>query len=245
MKPTALLVSRDRAALLQLQTTLDGIDVKWQVCYSPEEAIDAVVHQEYSLLVLDFELPKVRQVARMAHLAAPGQRLLVGAMVTGATPLSTALESDLHFVLHKPLDPEEVEPCLHAYKRSMRAERRRVVRPEMKSLVQLELDGRPVPALARDVSEHGVALQAVEPLTRSHDVGVRFLLPGTQHKVEAICEVIWSEADGRAGLFFNELTPQSRRYLRQWLAERRPNPENAVRVLLPPLQRWFTHTAVH
>jgi len=243
MKPTALLVSRDRAALLQLQATLDGIDVRWQVCYSPEEAIDAVVHQDYSLLVLDFELPKVRQVARMARVAAPGQRLLVGAMITGATPLSTALQADLHFVLHKPLDPEEVEPCLHAYKRSMRAERRHVPRPEMKSLVQLEMNGRTLPALAHDVSEHGVALQAVEALPRAQDVGVRFLLPGTPHTVEARCEIIWSEQDGRAGLFFSDLAPQSRKYLRLWLAERRPNPQNAVRVLLPPLQRWFPKAA--
>jgi DNA-binding response OmpR family regulator len=245
MKPTALLVSRDRTALLQLQTTLDGIGVRWQVCYSPEEAIDAVVHQDYSLLVMDFELPNVRQVARMARVAAPGRRLLVGAMITGATPLSTALEAGLQFLLHKPLDPEEVEPCLHAYKRSMRAERRSVARPAMKSLVQLEMGGRTLPALAHDVSEHGVALQAVEPLKHMHDVGVRFLLPGTQHMVEAKCEVIWSEQDGRAGLFFSSLTPQSRKHLRLWLAERRPNPENAVRVLLPPLQRWFTNTASH
>jgi hypothetical protein len=46
-------------------------------------------------------------------------------------------------------------------------------------------------------------------------------------------------------LFFSDLTPQSRKYLRQWLAAHRSNPENAVRVLLPPLQRWFTHTAAH
>lgn len=243
MKPTALLVSRDPAALSQLQTTLDGIAVRWQVCYSPEEALDAVVHEDYSLLVVDFDLPNAPQVARMARVAAPNQKLLAGALVSGATPLSSALQAGLHFVLHKPLDPEEVEPCLHAYKRSMRSERRHAARPEMKALVQLELGNKTLPALARDVSEHGVALQAVEPLQRMHDVGVRFLLPGTQHKVEARCEVIWSEQDGRAGLFFSSLTPQSRKHLRLWLAERRPNSENAVRVLLPPLQRWFTKAA--
>jgi hypothetical protein len=125
----------------------------------------------------------------------------------------------------------------------MRPERRNAMRPEMKTLVQLQIEGRSLPALARDVSEHGLALQAVEPLTNRHDIGVRFLLPGTQHKVEARCEVIWSEADGRAGLFFSQLTPPSQKHLRLWLNQHRPNPQNAVRVLLPPLQRWFSKAA--
>jgi len=74
-------------------------------------------------------------------------------------------------------------------------------------------------------------------------VGLRFILPGTHHKVEARCEVIWAEPDGRAGMFFSELTPQSRKYLKAWLAQYGPNPENAVRVLLPPLQRWVAKAA--
>ncbi|HEX8818142.1 MAG TPA: PilZ domain-containing protein [Terriglobales bacterium] len=243
MKPTALLISRDLEALFQLQSTLDGLEVGWQVCYSPEEALDAVVHTDFSLLVVDFELPHASQVARMARVAAPHRKVVAGAVVSGQTPMTTALQADLQFVLHKPLDPEEVEPCLHAYKRSMRSERRTTARPEMRALVQLQLEGRDLPALARDVSEHGIALQAVEPLPRTRDVLVRFLLPGTKHKVESLCEVIWSEQDGRAGLFFSSLTPQSRKHLRQWLAQHHSNPKNAVRVLLPPLQRWFTHSA--
>jgi DNA-binding response OmpR family regulator len=243
MKPTALLVSRDLEALFQLQSALDGLDVKWQVCYSPEEALDAVVHTEFSLLVVDYELPHAPQVARMARVAAPRRKVVAGAMVSGFTPMTTALQNGLQFVLHKPLDSEEVEPCLHAYKRSMRSDRRNSPRPEMRALVQLSLDGRNLPALALDVSEHGIALHAVEALPRSRDVAVRFLLPGTQHKVESICEVIWSESDGRAGLFFSSLTPQSRKHLRHWLAQQQPNQKNAVRVLLPPLQRWFSHAA--
>jgi CheY-like chemotaxis protein len=243
MKPTALLVSRDLEALFQLQSTLDGLDVEWQVRYSPEEALDAVVKTDFSLLVVDYELPQAPQVARMARVAAPQRKVVAGAMVSGLTPMTTALQSGLQFVLHKPLDAEEVEPCLHAYKRLMRGDRRNAARPEMRALVQLSVEGRNLPALARDVSEHGIALHAVEPLPRSRNVGVRFLLPGTQHKVESLCEVIWSEADGRAGLFFSSLTPQSRKHLKQWLAQHQPNPKNGVRVLLPPLQRWFSHAA--
>ena len=110
----------------------------------------------------------------------------------------------------------------------------------METLVHLEFDGRRVPALSRDVSEHGLALQAPEPLPRMQNVDLRFVLPGTNHKVEARCEVIWADQDGCAGIFFTQLTPQSRKHLKMWIAQHRPKREDAVRVLLPPMQKWYS-----
>lgn len=238
MKPSALLVSRDRAALLLLQTTLEVLEVQTQICYSPEEAIDAAVHGDYSALLLDCDVPQVAQVARMAHIAGKDRKPLIGAMMGFSSPVSGAFQAGLNFVLHKPLNVEEVVQCLNNCKKAMRSNRRSSPRSKLEALVHLEVEGRSLPALARDVSEHGVALQAAEPLPRTRNVGLRFMLPGTQHKVEGSCEVIWAEPDGRAGVFFSDLTPQSRKYLKTWLAQYRPNRENAVRVLLPPLQRW-------
>jgi CheY-like chemotaxis protein len=243
MKPTALLVSRDRAALLLLQTTLDVLEIESQVCYSPEEAIDAAVHGNYSALLLDCDVPQVAQVARMAHIAGGERQPLIGAMLGYSSPVSGAFQAGLNFVLHKPLNVEEVVRCLGMCKKTMRTNRRGAPRSKLEALVHVEVDGRSLPALARDVSEHGVALQAAEPLPCVQNVGLRFILPGTNHKVEASCEVIWAEADGRAGVFFSELTPQSRKHLKAWLAQYRPNRENAVRVLLPPLQRWVAKSA--
>jgi CheY-like chemotaxis protein len=243
MKPSALLVSRDRAALLLLQTTLDVLQIDSQVCYSAEEAIDAAVHGDYSALLLDCDVPQVAQVARMAHIAAGARQPLVGAMMGFSSPVSGTFQAGLNFVLHKPLSVEEVVRCLNLCKKSMRANRRGAPRSRLDTLVHLEIGGRALPALARDISEHGVALQAPEALPCGPNVGLRLILPGTHHKVEAACEVIWAEPDGRAGVFFTELTPQSRKHLKAWLAQHGPNRENAVRVLLPPLQRLVAKAA--
>jgi len=66
------------------------------------------------------------------------------------------------------------------------------------------------------------------------NVPLRFMLPGTSHLVEAMGKVIWSEDDGRAGMFFLRLAPDSRQYLKNWLAKRGAKSKDAVRVLLPP-----------
>jgi hypothetical protein len=52
--------------------------------------------------------------------------------------------------------------------------------------------------------------------------------------VEATGKVIWSDNDGRAGMFFSQITPASRQHLKSWLAKRGAKSKNAVRVLLPP-----------
>ncbi len=240
MKPTALLVSRDRAALLLLQATLDVLEIESMVCYSPEEAVEEVVHGDYSAVVLDFDLPHVALVSRMSRIAAQERKPLVGAMIGFYTAVNVAAESGINFVLHKPLNVEEVTRCLNTAKKALRSNRRRASRHKLETLVHLEFDGQTLPALAKDVSEHGLALQAPEPLPRVRDMYLRLILPGTSHKIEGKCEVIWSDESGCAGLFFTQLTPQSRKHLRTWLSQRRPKREDAVRVLLPPMQKWYS-----
>jgi len=65
-------------------------------------------------------------------------------------------------------------------------------------------------------------------------VPLRFVLPGTTHMVEAMGEIIWSDDSGRAGLFFSQLKPTSRKYLKNWLIKHGAKKRDAVRVLLRP-----------
>lgn len=240
MKPNALLVSRDRAPLLLLQTALDVLEVQSQVCYTTEEAIDAVVNGEFSAVILDLDLAGAAQVAKMACIASPQRKPLLGAMMGFTTAVSGAFQTGLNFVLHKPLNVEEVTRTLNATKRALRSNRRQSPRFKMKALVHLEYQGRSMPALAFDLSEQGLALQAPESMPQAASVDLRFVLPGTNHKVEGQCDVIWSSEDGKAGMFFSSLTPSSRKHLKLWLSQHGAKPQNAVRVLMPPHKPWLS-----
>jgi hypothetical protein len=239
MKLTALLVSRDRPSLRVLTALLDVLQIEHQTCYSSADAVESLVRGHHSALILDFDLVGAGQVARMAPMATPRRKPAVYAMVSAFTPVGGAFQSGVNFVLYKPLIYEQVARSLHAGQRLMRPNPRHSHRHPLEALVHLQLGTAALPAIMLDLSEQGLALQAPEPLPAVHNVPLHFYLPGTSHLVEGIGKVIWTDDDGRAGMFFSRLTPASRHHLKNWLAKRGSKTKDAVRVLLPQKSRRY------
>jgi hypothetical protein len=234
MKLNSLLISQDAASLSCLTTALAKLDIGAEVCPSCARAMGPLMKSQYSAVVLDFDQPGAAQVAQMIRLARSERPPLVMALVTQLGPVSGAFQAGIKFVLYKPLKTRDVAQSLWDAKQFMRRDRRRSPRDNVKALVHLQLAGATVPALLRDLSEQGLALQAPEPLSQAQSVPLRFVLPGTAQTVHAIGEVIWADETGRAGLFFSRLTPSSQKCLRNWFASRHAKRKDAVRVLLPP-----------
>lgn len=69
----------------------------------------------------------------------------------------------------------------------------------------------------RDISQSGIALQAVVPLRAHQSVRLRFDLPNPRVRVEVEGRVAWTDSLGQAGVEFLELPPRSRRLLKEWL----------------------------
>jgi DNA-binding response OmpR family regulator len=234
MKLNSLLISQDSASLHSLTTALAKLKIEVEVCPSAALAVELLVKSPYSAVMVDFDEPGAARVAQMVHLACSERPPIVVALVTELGPVSGAFQAGIKFVLYKPLKVRDVAQSLWDVKQFMRRDRRRSLRDNAKALVQLQVSGTTLPALLRDLSEQGLALQAPEPLSQAQSVPLRFVLPGTTQTVHAIGEVIWADESGRAGLFFTRLTPASQKYLRSWFARRHAKRKDAVRVLLPP-----------
>lgn len=234
MKLNSLVISQDLANLSCLTAALAKLDIEAEACSSSAAAMEMLVKCRYSAIVLDFDEPGAARVAQMVRLARSERPPLLVALVTELGPVSGAFQAGIKFVLHKPLKAPDVAQSLWDAKQFMRRDRRRSARDTVKALVQLQVAGATLPALLRDLSEQGLALQASEPLSQAQSVPLRFILPGTTQTVHAIGEVIWADETGRAGLFFSRLTPSSQKYLRNWFARRHVHRKDAVRVLLPP-----------
>jgi CheY-like chemotaxis protein len=233
MRLNALLMTRDQASLAMLTAALGELQIERQVCSSSSEAIERLVQGQFSALILDFALPGAAQVARMARMASPQRRPVVFAMLGVLSPVCGAFQAGVNFVLYKPLDHEQVLRSLRVGQSFMRPNRRNSSRHKLETLVYLQLGIAALPAIVLDLSEQGLALQAAEPLPPVQNVPLRFVLPGTGHMVEAMGEVIWTDDQGRAGMFFSQLTPASRRSLKNWLAKQRVSRKQSVRILLP------------
>jgi GAF domain-containing protein len=101
------------------------------------------------------------------------------------------------------------------------SERRRRVRHKLHlpAYVGLNPAEHSTPALCEilDLSEDGMAIQTASALEPGHEEKLFLDLPETNASVETAGTVIWSEASGRAGIRFLDLTPESLRALKKWL----------------------------
>jgi PilZ domain len=206
-------------------------------CPSERHALESIMTGNCSTLIVDFDLPGARELMRMADLLPATQKPNLLAVSSRAWPgTGEAFQSGAGRILYKPLDPELAKESLKPAKKSGKANHRRSARYEVKTLVYLELDGGTIPALTIDIGEHGLAVQATDPLPMSSNLSFRCLLPGTNVTLHGHADVIWASDQGRAGLFFSKLAPAARKHLKSWLHKRSKDQKNtgAVRNLLPP-----------
>jgi putative methionine-R-sulfoxide reductase with GAF domain len=68
-----------------------------------------------------------------------------------------------------------------------------------------------------DISEDGVAIQCLSPLEAQAQVNLCLDLAECAEHIYTTGQVIWSNAAGRAGLHFSELSPETLSRLREWL----------------------------
>jgi hypothetical protein len=71
--------------------------------------------------------------------------------------------------------------------------------------------------IIRNLSENGIALQAIGPLQVNQQVFVRFELTSPRLRVEAIARVGWIDSFGQAGVQFLNLPQRTRRLLKEWI----------------------------
>jgi hypothetical protein len=169
----------------------------------------------------------------------PGQKPALLAVASRAWPgTGQAFQSGASRILYRPLEAEQLKEALKVERKNRKTNRRKSGRYDVKTLVYLDLESGALPAVSIDIGEHGLAVQATEPVPMSSNLAFRCVLPGTAFTLQGHADVIWASDQGRAGLFFSKLTPRARKHLKQWLskrsAHRKEKDKHAVHDLLPP-----------
>jgi ActR/RegA family two-component response regulator len=221
MRSSAAVLCRDPASLEMLNSALREMGLRMVACPSRQEALELVVGGRCSTLIVDFDLPGAEEVIRMAALLPKRQKPALLAVASRAWPgTGEAFHSGASRILYRPLDAEQVKGALRSGRRPSRKTLRRATRYQMKALVYLEVEKRTLPAISIDISEHGMAVQAAEPVPITSNLTFRCVLPGTNATLEGHAEVIWASDHGRAGMFFSQLSPEALKRLRHWLSRR-------------------------
>jgi PilZ domain len=93
---------------------------------------------------------------------------------------------------------------------------RRPYRQKIRTLAHVNLDAANG-AILRDLSEFGIAMQTVTPLSLDQQVNLRFDLPSPRLSIEAAGRIAWTDAWGQAGVQFVDLPERSQRLLKEWV----------------------------
>ena len=100
--------------------------------------------------------------------------------------------------------------------------RRQGARIEVKPLVYLT-KAADTPGFILNLSEDGMAIQAMEILQQGWRIEFQFPLPKTKVEISGAADVIWCDSTGRAGLRFAGLCEIDRFHLRRWITESQIN----------------------
>ncbi len=94
--------------------------------------------------------------------------------------------------------------------------RRRHYRHPIASLAYVRLD-HANGGIIRNLSESGMAIQAVGPLQTGQLVHLRFELLRPKVRIETTGQVTWADPSGQAGIRFVDLSPRPHRLLKDWI----------------------------
>jgi ActR/RegA family two-component response regulator len=219
MHRSAAVLCQDAASLHTLRTVLGLMEIKPVACHSQQEAMEEILSKRCTALVVDFDLPGAAEIAKLAALLEPWQRPALMAMTTVWPGSGQAFQSGANRILYKPLDPSQVRDAFENAGKAAKRDGRKAPRYKITSVVWLELETGTLPAVAVNLSEHGMALRTTEPLRLQSGVSFRCSLPGTE-QLHGQADVIWSDADGHAGMFFSRMSLSAQKHLREWLRQR-------------------------
>ena len=251
MRHSAAVLCNDKTSLEVLKASLEELEIEYVRCNSSHRALELVTTGRCSTLIVDFDLPGAEEVISMAALLPPAQKPALFAVASRVWPgTGQAFQSGASRILYRPLESEQVSDALKTSRKLANATRRKTPRYEVKTVVYLDVDGGTLSGISIDIGEHGLALQATEPVPMSSNLAFHCVLPGTDITLDGHADVIWAGDHGRAGLFFSKLAPAARKHLKQWLHKRsahskdRDKHKHDVRDLLPPVDAHVSFAAV-
>jgi ActR/RegA family two-component response regulator len=217
MRRSAVLFCEDHSSLHTLKAVLQELDIDVVVCRGLSQAMEFAVAGQYAALIADFDLPGAASLVKVAALLAPPEKPVLLAINGAGLATGEAFQSGAHRILYKPLAAGQIKDAFDPGPRAKKIDQRKFPRCTMKALLYLDFERGTIPALGINLSESGFGVHATEPIPLCSKLAFRCLLPGTNHRLHGECEVIWSDREGRAGMFFSRLAPAARRHLKHWL----------------------------
>jgi CheY-like chemotaxis protein len=187
-------------------------------------AVTRLAEERFDQVIVDFDDPEaaslVLEACRRPNSSGPNPPVTV-ALLHDASEIRSILGAGAHFILTKPIAPEQAQNTLRAATALLKRERRQSLRVAVQAPVSICIDdSNTVEGILLDLSTGGMDVLAAKPLPSAAMVRVSFELPEGGAGLEGDAEVVWSAANGQTGLRFLEMDAKMREEMGEWLAAR-------------------------
>ena len=227
----ALLVSKDDPTAETLIQVLAQFGVAVARSNAPDVAATRLAEERFDQVMVDFDAdfddPEGASLLLEAcrRLAGPDRKPPVTvALLHDASQIRSILGAGAHFILTKPITPEQAQTTLRAATALLKRERRQALRIAVQAAASIRLDeSNTVEGILLDLSTGGLDVLAAKPLPSAAMVHVAFQLPDGGASIEGDAEVAWSTTNGQTGLRFLDMEARTREVLGEWLGARSNN----------------------
>jgi ActR/RegA family two-component response regulator len=216
MSLRALLVSRDADAVSVLQTVMHDLDVESEVCADLEPAVERLAQGVTTAVVVDYDVEHATELLKLTRQNYADSCVAL-AMVKGLTSIQAAYDMGVKFVLMKPVSADAASRSLGQAAALMERMQHRPARLVVPTLAYVSFADALDPAIILDISEGGMAIQALQAVQADGPLRLQFDLPGSADTMSLPAEIVWADSSGRAGLRFIDLSEDNRQRLRDWV----------------------------
>lgn len=218
MAAQSLVLCRDPETLGVLRPLLSEFEMGVEVCLGLTGARRVLHRPDLKTVIVECDEDGVGfEFLETLRRERPDSAPVVVGIVNDYSALQLAFAHGANFVLSKPIPAEDAKRILRMARGFVNRMVRRFLRIAVHRLAHVRLGTVAEPAFLLDVSEGGLAVQALEPLNTGDRFDVAFVLPGTADEITGSGQVIWADASGRAGIEFLEIRDEARARLKQWI----------------------------
>ncbi len=224
----SLLLSRDNDVIRVLRRVLNDLEIEVQVCTAPDTAAAELARRKWDAIIIDCDdVHGALDVLRSVRQMAANKTSTAFAIINGITSVRNAFELGANLALEKPITADRALHSFRAVHGMMLAERRRYYRYPVDMAVTLRFEDKDSPrhqevlAAAVNLSEGGMAvkLKSAPPSTKAAAT-LRFLLPGTHNWIETKGIIAWADAEGHAGIRFENPPFSVKEHMARWFNQK-------------------------
>jgi CheY-like chemotaxis protein len=206
----SLLLSRDDDVIRVLRRVLNDLEIDVEVCQAPDTAGEQLARHKWDAIIIDCDdVHGAVDILRTVRRTPSNKTSVTFAITNGITSVRNAFELGANVALEKPLTPDRALHSFRAAYGMILAERRRYYRHPVSIAVTIKFEdkdgGRTQELLADavNISEGGMAVKLKSAPPQTKAIGtLHFMLPGTKTWIETHGTIAWADAEGLAGIRF-------------------------------------------